>query len=129
MGFQKLNTLNSTTSENAHTELTAGTSSLKIEADNEGLVLEIEVEDKEDLAEQAAKETAESAKNLSYLLEEAGKEACKTNSNKPCVFPFIYEGVTYDSCTNVDHDEPWCSTEVDSNGEHSMLNWDMFCRV
>merc|ERR1711953_1664453 len=27
-----------------------------------------------------------------------------------CDFPFFYAGVKYDSCTSVEHDQPWCST-------------------
>uniref|UniRef100_A0A8C4RLJ8 Fibronectin type-II domain-containing protein n=1 Tax=Erpetoichthys calabaricus TaxID=27687 RepID=A0A8C4RLJ8_ERPCA len=26
-----------------------------------------------------------------------------------CVFPFIYKGVTYNSCTKVDSSQEWCS--------------------
>lgn len=41
-----------------------------------------------------------------------------------CVFPFKFEGKTYDGCTyhiskNGERDpKPWCSTKIDSNGEH-----------
>jgi len=37
----------------------------------------------------------------------------------PCVFPFIYEGVTYYECTDVEADEPWCATQTDSDGSMS----------
>merc|ERR1719352_490420 len=30
----------------------------------------------------------------------------------PCAFPFVYKGVTYDSCTSEDHWMPWCPTQV-----------------
>jgi len=33
-----------------------------------------------------------------------------------CVFPFKYNGVSYDSCTNVDAERLWCATGVDGNG-------------
>merc|ERR1711943_106519 len=32
--------------------------------------------------------------------------------NKPCLFPFVYKGVSYDSCTSEDHWMPWCPTQV-----------------
>ena len=41
--------------------------------------------------------------------------------NKPCIFPFIYEGVTYNHCIwgaqkeNFDGDH-WCSTKVNKRG-------------
>ena len=40
-----------------------------------------------------------------------------------CVFPFHYDGTTYSECTSVDHDQPWCSVEVDSNGNHVGEKW------
>lgn len=53
---------------------------------------------------------------------------CLTNegseSNKPCVFPFIYMGVKYETCTmKNDLSKQWCSTKVDSNGHHTWGHW------
>ena len=51
---------------------------------------------------------------------------------KECVFPFNFNGVTYNACTldgNADDEtEPWCSTLTDSNGDHvgGQGNWG-FC--
>lgn len=46
--------------------------------------------------------------------------ACRTlgTNPEPCVFPFVYDGNDYDSCTSVDAAEGavWCATQVDSNG-------------
>merc|ERR1712241_1157547 len=41
-------------------------------------------------------------------------------ANKPCIFPFRYNGVSYNTCTLVSADEnkPWCSTLVDENNNH-----------
>ena len=45
---------------------------------------------------------------------------CKTvgDAGKPCIFPFEYAGKTYDRCTTRDSDngQPWCATQVDSDG-------------
>merc|ERR1719319_47758 len=36
-----------------------------------------------------------------------------------CVFPFNYMDTTINTCTTIDGDErPWCSTQVDENGDH-----------
>merc|ERR1712088_413078 len=36
-----------------------------------------------------------------------------------CVFPFNFGGETISSCTTIDGDTtPWCSTQVDGNGDH-----------
>lgn len=32
-----------------------------------------------------------------------------------CVFPFMYKGIIYYSCTSVDHDRLWCSLDAFSN--------------
>ena len=34
---------------------------------------------------------------------------CGAQPNLPCVFPFIYKGVTYYSCTDVDDYQEWCA--------------------
>ena len=52
---------------------------------------------------------------------------CLTNGgdslNSKCVFPFIYQGKTFSSCTRFDDPDhkPWCSTLVDENGRHVCL--------
>ena len=53
---------------------------------------------------------------------------CHTNGgadpNKPCVFPFNYNGINYTSCTTVENNGiHWCSTEVDANGNHVGVQW------
>ena len=53
---------------------------------------------------------------------------CETNggddANQQCVFPFSYEGVTYEHCTSVGNNgTAWCSTEVDENGEYVSGKW------
>ena len=54
-------------------------------------------------------------------------QKCKTFSgpkpNKPCIFPFDYKGRTHFDCITVEHDQLWCSTEVDANGSHIDGNW------
>ncbi|XP_067041766.1 epididymal sperm-binding protein 1-like isoform X3 [Acropora muricata] len=36
----------------------------------------------------------------------------KTTDGKCCSFPFTYKGVTYNSCTNIDHNMLWCSLDT-----------------
>ena len=43
---------------------------------------------------------------------------CKAKHGGQCVFPFIYGGKSYDKCTTEGHDQPWCSTKVDEEGNH-----------
>ena len=35
----------------------------------------------------------------------------KTTSGQCCSLPFTYEGVTYNSCTSVNYNRPWCSLD------------------
>ena len=39
-----------------------------------------------------------------------------------CIFPFVYDGVTYCDCTEVDRDKPWCSLGVDDD-QHYIGYW------
>jgi len=41
----------------------------------------------------------------------------------PCAFPFKYKGVVHTTCTTVDDQarRPWCSTKVDSSGNHVVV--------
>jgi len=56
---------------------------------------------------------------------------CRTKSgpspNQPCIFPFTWNGKTYNGCPidPEDSSERWCSTKVDSNGNHitGQGNW------
>jgi hypothetical protein len=45
--------------------------------------------------------------------------------DKPCVFPFKYEGATYTSCTDKDSitGTPRCATEVDTDGYVVAEEW------
>ncbi|XP_068750538.1 uncharacterized protein [Montipora capricornis] len=36
----------------------------------------------------------------------------KTTNDKCCSLPFTYKGVTYNSCTKVDHNQLWCSLDT-----------------
>ena len=53
--------------------------------------------------------------------------ACKTaggnKKNHPCVFPFIYKGERYQTCTRKDNNVHWCYTEVDSHGVGVKGKW------
>ena len=54
-------------------------------------------------------------------------DECKTNGgnrpNSKCVFPFLFKGTWYESCTIVDDNTPWCSTEVYPSGQHVAGEW------
>ena len=44
---------------------------------------------------------------------------CMTINSKNCIFPFKFQGKTYDACIETpDMDEPWCSTRTDDLGAH-----------
>ncbi|EDO45821.1 predicted protein [Nematostella vectensis] len=36
-------------------------------------------------------------------------ECVKTTDGKCCALPFVYQGVTYTSCTSLNHNRPWCA--------------------
>ncbi|XP_048576522.1 uncharacterized protein LOC5517901 isoform X3 [Nematostella vectensis] len=37
------------------------------------------------------------------------RECVKTTDGKCCALPFVYQGVTYTSCTSLNHNRPWCA--------------------
>ena len=41
---------------------------------------------------------------------------CRTVKDRPCVFPFKYNGKEYNQCTGIDHTMMWCS--VKENGDY-----------
>ena len=45
------------------------------------------------------------------------------DANKACVFPFQYDGTSYNNCTTKDHDQLWCATEVDADGDYIDGQW------
>ena len=52
--------------------------------------------------------------------------SCTTNGGadpgSQCVFPFVYEEITYQKCTRAENNGvPWCATEVDSDMNY--LKW------
>lgn len=42
-----------------------------------------------------------------------------------CQFPFKYEGIEYESCTQVKADYLWCATEINSNGVAVYDKWEI----
>ena len=61
---------------------------------------------------------------ISSLLD-CSELACTTSSgpdsNKSCIFPFEFRGITYNCCTKDGNEDPsadaWCSTKVDESGK------------
>lgn len=51
---------------------------------------------------------------------------CKTDTGKHCIFPFKYEGETYNKCTDKysENGKVWCATEVDEDGEVVRNTWE-----
>ena len=44
---------------------------------------------------------------------------CSTTDEKPCVFPFKYNGVIYNGCTKTKNKNVlWCSTKTDEQGNY-----------
>merc|ERR1712083_1277020 len=54
------------------------------------------------------------------------KCGCKTVTGKSCIFPFIYNGVTHNKCTDTgsENGAVWCATNVDKNGEVVRNTWE-----
>jgi len=43
--------------------------------------------------------------------------------NQPCIFPFTYQGLTYNDCTTDGDKIPWCATATDKNGHLILDQW------
>ena len=54
------------------------------------------------------------------MIDISFSELCYTESRKPCILPFSYEGVWYNRCTTIGdiNEKPWCSTDTDGLGRH-----------
>ena len=52
-------------------------------------------------------------------------DKCQTEEGKKCVFPFVYNGHTYNSCTCDDSDSglAWCATAVNRNRNVQHGSW------
>ena len=61
--------------------------------------------------------------NITYFSDDECFTKSGPETGKPCAFPFIYKGNTYEKCCKIDHDQLWCSTEVDHNGVHVRGKW------
>jgi hypothetical protein len=44
-------------------------------------------------------------------------------TNQACVFPFTYGSTTYNKCTSVADDQPWCATSVSDTGRYQGGKW------
>ena len=59
---------------------------------------------------------------LSFIIE-----VCTTDGGQRCIFPFIYDGKTYDNCTEPGgyRNRPWCAYTVTYQNKYD--DWD-YCR-
>ena len=55
--------------------------------------------------------------NLPYVIFYL-PDQCRTTDGEACKLPFVYQGKSYDTCTNTGENYHWCSTNVDFRGEH-----------
>ena len=52
-----------------------------------------------------------------YRLTNVINDECHSSNGYPCLFPFFYQGKSYNACIILNHDQYWCGTSYDSNGE------------
>ena len=52
---------------------------------------------------------------LQHLMYISG---CMTVDNMVCSFPFIFDGIIYNTCTLAGHNTAWCATSVDNEGNY-----------
>ena len=50
-------------------------------------------------------------------------KGCITINKERCIFPFIYKGKKYTSCTKDSWFTKWCSTEIKPDGTYKMGHW------
>ena len=56
-----------------------------------------------------------------YKLKNVSNDECHSSNGYPCLFPFFYQGKSYNACTLLNYHKYWCGTSYDSNGED--FNW------
>merc|ERR1711864_3982 len=52
-----------------------------------------------------------------------GRAKCVTVTGEECVFPFLYEEVYYNGCTDIHKGELWCATRTDLRDNYMSGNW------
>ena len=57
------------------------------------------------------------------LWNKPDNKTCTTISGKGCVFPFVYKGTTYNTCTARDAEETWCPIIL-VGGWDSVYKWE-----
>lgn len=55
---------------------------------------------------------ATTAKRETKVSTVKSRPASTASSQPGCVFPFKYRGKTYNECTKVRHNQPWCSKDA-----------------
>ncbi|XP_040579869.1 matrix metalloproteinase-9 [Lepeophtheirus salmonis] len=50
-----------------------------------------------------------------------GANVCGTFDRRSCIFPFVYNGQSYSTCTTVDSTIPWCATRVEPVSNEPIL--------
>ena len=62
--------------------------------------------------------------NSNRLRDRSADHHGRGSYNQNCQFPFIYNNVTYNDCTDVDNEGiPWCSVLVDFSSHHVPTFW------
>jgi len=64
--------------------------------------------------------------NEACFVEKAKSSECLTSLGSKCIFPFEYEGQTYNQCTTQgsENAQAWCATKVDSSGVVVRNSWE-----
>ena len=59
---------------------------------------------------------------MNIFLDKISNE-CLGENGEPCIFPFNYQGQTFDKCTTFDANagKAWCAVAVNENGD--MSSW------